>query len=244
MLDYDFDEYYWEPSEADELFEEIKNKLVDSAKSSLKDDMKKLQSENKYLKQRNKELEEKIYAVEQKERSLNYKADHLKREVKKEFYATHVKDVMDEWLDNYQVWYAENIGHEQPKCDKCNDDRQWVLTWPDGTTASKRCECSNLIYNYEPRISEAGCASYHKTKVGESYRKCHVYITRSYEPSKDQADAYECYCDFRINKVFDKFNDDVKKYHEDKRYGEKIGFESKDECQKYCDWLNEKRKEK
>ena len=71
MFDYEY-ECYWEPSEADELFDEIKNKLLESAKSSLKDDMRNLQSENKYLKQRNDELEKKIYEVEQKERSLNY----------------------------------------------------------------------------------------------------------------------------------------------------------------------------
>ena len=36
MSYYDYDELYWEPSEADELFDEIKDKLIDSAKSSLK----------------------------------------------------------------------------------------------------------------------------------------------------------------------------------------------------------------
>ena len=243
MYDYDYDEPYWGPSEADELFDEFKSKLIDSAKSSLKYDMEALRSENASLRKRNKELEDKIYEVEQKERHLDWKANDLKREVEKEFYATHVKDVMDEWLDNYQVWYAESIGHEQPKCDKCNEDRQWVLTWPDGTTTSKKCECSYLTYSYEPRISEANRARYHKTKVKEWGDKCHVYITKSYEPAKAHADAHDCYCEFRIGKIFDEFNDDVKEYSNKIRYGERIGFETKEECQKYCDWLNEKRKE-
>ena len=34
-------------------------------------------------------------------------------------------------------------------------------------------------------------------------------------------------------------NDDVKEYHEAKRYSEKVAFRNKEACQKYCDWLNE-----
>ena len=35
-------------------------------------------------------------------------------------------------------------------------------------------------------------------------------------------------------------NDDVKEYHEAKRYSEKVAFRNKAACQKYCDWLNER----
>lgn len=33
---WDYDEPMWEPSEADELFNEIKSKLIDAAKDSIK----------------------------------------------------------------------------------------------------------------------------------------------------------------------------------------------------------------
>ena len=59
MSYWDYEEPMWEPSEADELFSEIKQKLIDSAKSSLKSDMEYLKNRNEYLEKRNKELEDK-----------------------------------------------------------------------------------------------------------------------------------------------------------------------------------------
>ena len=41
MSYWDYDEPVWEPSEADELFDEMKSKLVEAAKASLKNDMEK-----------------------------------------------------------------------------------------------------------------------------------------------------------------------------------------------------------
>lgn len=244
MSYYDYDEPYWEPSEADELFDEIKDKLIDSAKSSLKNDMDMLRSENTYLKKRNEELEKKIYEVEQKERELDYKEKNLKREVEKEFYAKNVRDVFEEWLNHAEVWYAENIPYDRPKCNLCNENRQWVLEFPDGSIINKYCTCNQKDYVYEPRISQSVWSKFHKTKVKESILgdKCRVYLKSSYEPNKEYADAYDCYCEFRIDRVFETFTDEAIEYHKNKQYGERLAFESKEECQKYCDWLNEERK--
>lgn len=45
----------------------------------------------------------------------------------------------------------------------------------------------------------------------------------------------------KLKKIFDDFTDETKEYHKQKRYGERIAFRSQDACQKYCDWLNEKK---
>lgn len=42
MSYWDYEEPMWEPSEADELFDEIKSKLIGAAKDSLKSDMESL----------------------------------------------------------------------------------------------------------------------------------------------------------------------------------------------------------
>ena len=69
---WDYDESYWEPSEADILFDEIKDKLIDAAKDSLKSDIESLKLRNEYLEKRNQELEKKISKIEQKERQDYY----------------------------------------------------------------------------------------------------------------------------------------------------------------------------
>lgn len=63
---WDYEEPVWEPSEADELFDEMKSKLVEAAKASLKNDMESLKSRNEYLEKRNKELEKKHKKCQEK----------------------------------------------------------------------------------------------------------------------------------------------------------------------------------
>ena len=83
MSYWDYEEPIWEPSEADELFNEIKSKLVDAAKDSLKTDIEYLKSRNEYLEKRNKELEDKAQEVSRKESALEYKTQNLRREVER-----------------------------------------------------------------------------------------------------------------------------------------------------------------
>ena len=236
---WDYDEQMWEPSEADDLFDEIKQKLIDSAKSSLKNDMESLKSRNEYLEKRNKELENKAWAVEQKEQDIEYKSRNLRREVEKEFYKTAIDDLFKDVIEQSQLWFADNKPHEKPKCDKCDKDRNWVLTWPDGTTTSKRCTCSQPDYWYEPEETWIDTLKY-KIKDSNYPSERYYRLNESYQcTGNSRWDDYS-YEDFGIQFVYDKFCDDVIKKHEQLRYGEEIGFKSKEECQKYCDWLNKK----
>lgn len=118
MSYWDYDEPVWEPSEADELFDEMKSKLVEAAKASLKNDMESLKRRNEYLEKRNKELEEKAQEVSRKESDLKYKEQNLRREVEKEFYKTAIEDMFKDALEKSQLWFAYNKPHEKPKCDK------------------------------------------------------------------------------------------------------------------------------
>ena len=90
---WDYEEPVWEPSEADELFDEMKSKLVEAAKDSLKHDIESLKRRNEYLEKRNKELEEKAQEVSRKESDLEFKSRNIRREVEKEFYKTAIDDI-------------------------------------------------------------------------------------------------------------------------------------------------------
>ena len=37
---------------------------------------------------------------------------------------------------------------QQPKCDKCNDNRQYVITLPDGRTITQDCSCKRELVSY------------------------------------------------------------------------------------------------
>lgn len=240
MSYWDYDEPVWEPSEADELFDELKSKLVDAAKASLKNDMESLKRRNEYLEKHNKELEDKAQEVLSKESDLEYKSRNLRREVEKEFYKTAIDDLFKDAIEQSQLWFADNKPHEKPKCDKCDEDRNWVLTWPDGTTTSKRCTCSQPDYWYEPEETWIDTLKY--TVKDSNYQSERYYrLDKSYQYTGDSRWSDYSYSDFRIQFVYDKFCDDVIEKHEQLGYGKKIGFKSKEECQRYCDWLNERK---
>ena len=237
---WDYEEPIWEPSEADELFDEIKSKLIGAAKDSLKNDMEYLKSRNEYLEKRNKELEDKAREVSRKESDLEYKSQNLRREVEREFYKTAIDDIFKDAIEKSQLWFADNKPHEKPKCDKCDENRNWVLTWPDGTTTSKMCTCSQPEYWYEPQETWIDTLRY-RVKDDNSPSERYYRLDKSYQyTSSSRWDDYS-YKNFEIQFVYDKFYDDVIEKKKELTYGKHIGFKSKEECQKYCDWLNERR---
>lgn len=238
MSYWDYDEPMWEPSETDELFDEIKSKLIDAAKNSIKINMEYLKTRNEYLEERVKELEDREQSVKIKEQAVEAKSRNLRREVEKEFYKTAIEDLFKDALEESVLWVAADKPHEKPKCDKCNADREWVLTWPDGTTTKKSCECSNPDYWYEPQETLIKTLKY-KIKDSNYPSERYYRLDRSYQ---DIYGDYSC-SDFGIQFVYDKFCDDVLEKREYLNYGKHIGFKSKEECQKYCDWLNERKDE-
>jgi hypothetical protein len=240
MSYWDYDEPVWEPSEADELFDEMKSKLVEAAKASLKNDMESLKRRNEYLEKRNKELEEKAQEVSRKESDLEFKSRNIRREVEKEFYKTAIDDIFKDAIEQSQLWFADNKPHEKPKCDKCDENRNWVLTWPNGTTTRKKCTCSQPDYWYEPEETWIDTLKY-KIKDSDYQSERYYRLDRSYQYTGDSNWSYCSYSDFGIQFVYDKFCEDVIEKNEQLGYGKSIGFKSKEECQKYCDWLNERK---
>lgn len=237
-MDYwDYEEPEWEPSEADELFDEIKTKLINSAKDSLRHDMESLKEHNEYLSKRVAELEKKEYEVMQKEIDLKYKAENLRSEVEREFYKTAIDNILKDAIEKSQLWFADNKPHTKSKCDKCNADRKWVLVWPNGETISKPCDCASPDYWYEPQETWIDVLTY---KVKDSnYRSERYYALEiTYQNTQESSWDDYSYSKFHIRFIYDTFCDDtIEKY---KEYGwrERIGFKTKEECQKFCDWLN------
>jgi hypothetical protein len=239
---WDYEEPYWEPGESDELFDEMKSKLIDAAKASIKSDMESLKSRNEYLENRNRELEQRERAVDQKERDLGYKADNLRREVEREFYKTAIEDIFKDAIEESTLWFADRKPHTRPKCDLCDEDRKWTHIWPNGEEVHRQCDCATLDYWYEPQESMLAALKY---KVRDSNYPSERYYRLDKSHNVVKSNWYDdySYSDFRIQFVYDQFCDDVITQHKKLGYGARIGFKAKEECQKYCDWLNNKNEE-
>lgn len=236
-------EDFYEPSEGELFFDEMKEKFREILREDVNSELSRLTKENAELRKTVKEYNDKKMEFSRRERDIQYKEDNLRRDVEKEFYNKTMEEVFEHLLEDSEVWYAEHIPHEKPKCNLCNEERELIATYPNGEIVKKQCDCARPIYVYEPIISVNKQIKFHKAYKPRysDHKKC--YFTKNYRPNKDYAEAYDCYSEFRIENIFDEFNDDVKEYHETKRYGEKVAFRNKEACQKYCDWLNEKQKE-
>lgn len=241
MSYYDFEKEYYEPGEEEIFLDELKNKFREILREDVKIELERLKQENEDLRKTVKEYNDMKDKLSSKERELQYKEDNLKREVEKEFYNKTIEEVFAEALEDSEVWYAESVPHEKPKCNLCNEERKLIATYPNGETVSKSCDCANPIYSYEPCISVNKEIEFHKAykPIYSSDKK--VYITKYYRPNKDHVEAYGCYGEFRIENIFDDFTEDVKICHKSKSYSERIAFRNKEACQKYCDWLNSKK---
>ena len=236
----DFDDYY-DPSEGELFFDEMKEKFREILREDVNSELSRLTKENAELRKIVKEYNDKKMELTRRERDIQYKEDNLKRDVEREFYSKTMDEVFEHLLEDSEVWYAEYVPHEKPKCDLCDEERQMIATYPNGEIVKKQCDCAKPTYVYEPVISVNKQIKFHKAYKPRysDHKKC--YFTKNYKPNKDYAEAYDYYSEFRIENIYDEFNDDVKEYHEAKRYGEKVAFRNKEACQKYCDWLNEQK---
>ena len=141
----DYDDYY-EPTLAEEIFEEAKTKLENALK---KEFIEKIQEAEKVLeKQDEKETE-----LRAKENKLNRRERELEskfRDLENEFAKKKLGEFMA-MLQKYlgQTYYkVDNYGELMPKCDVCNDKRRLDVTMPDGSIKTIECSCNKYIYRY------------------------------------------------------------------------------------------------
>jgi len=236
---YDDYENYYEPSEVDCLLDEFKEKCKEHLLPNIKVEIDSLKQENNRLELKNDEYKKRENEITNKERDLKYKEDNLKKEVINEFYKTNIGDVLKQYVEDCEIWFADTENYQNRKCNLCNEERELIATFPNGKTTKTDCACAKILSRYVPSLSIITMIKFYKKDSRyTSDRK--FYITSTYSPdtsSNHYNDDY-AYQEFKIYHVVDEFNEGIIDLHTNKSYGEKLGFRRKEECQKYCDWLN------
>lgn len=157
----EYDDFY-EPSEGEMFFDEMKEKFREILCEDVNSEINRLTKENTELRQKVKEYNDKNLDLSHRENDLQYKMDNYKREVENDFYNKTMEEVFEKLLEDSEVWYAERVPHEKPKCNLCNEERKLVAVYPDGETVTKKCKCSRPTYIYEPVISLNKEIKFHK----------------------------------------------------------------------------------
>lgn len=225
--DYDFDEMYYEPSIADDIFEEAKCKLRDSIKESIKSDLSKLESDNKSLKKENEELKEKLKDIEYRENQLKYEKENYKNDFEKKLMKGKFSEIFKD-LEEHMCYYR--IDREikyKDKCDKCDNNREIHFIAPNGEDMTYSCDCNQYKIVYIPKKCEL--KSIFMTK--DRYDKSKLFnFTAKY-------DYYSDYDEINVSiypkSVITEFKEDLVCDFEHNQL-----FSTKEVCQKYCDELN------
>jgi hypothetical protein len=238
MYEYDdYNEEYYDLTKLDIVMNEYKDKCKNILLQSIQDEMATLRKENIDLKLKNEEYRNRESEIRDKEHNLEYKERDLKRKVKEDFYNETIMDTLNTITEDYIVWYPEIEYYLSEKCNLCNGDRKISAQYPSGEVITKNCLCAKSLKRYIPSISKLKTITINKNNSRyDSDRK--FYISHQREQGEKSYDY--AYGGFSITIIKDKFDDDVKDCHEKKKYDEKIGLRSEEECQKYCDWLNER----
>lgn len=217
-MSYYDDDFYHEPSEFEMQIEEFKQSLLNSVSEDYKRRMEELVEENYQLQQVKKDFDTIKRDFENKKRELEIERNNLKRDVRRERLSELTKDLQ---VIMYKA-YSKRV--KGPKCEKCDENRKIHYTTPSGNDAYENCECDIGKTVYEPK-------EFMRVEFNIRDGMRAWYEINNFD-SRDE------YCRFDSSSQFARAV-----YNKDMSF-EKIDnywtfFKTKEECQLYCDYLNE-----
>ncbi|WP_409297707.1 hypothetical protein V1498_06685 [Peribacillus sp. SCS-26] len=216
-----FDEdFYHEPSEFDQLVDELKESLSQKVKEDFLSEMERLRKENAELQEIKANYKKIQMDFENKERQLEYDRSDLERKVRRERLSQLLKEF------EVELYSVASTSKEQPKCNKCDEKRRIHYKTPLGRETYETCDCAERISTYEPIPIMLSEFSYRNGKASAWYRV-----------KTDRSDEWLSYYEDSISG--DELITDEKQF-EDIGYAYRTLFKNKEIAQKYCDYKNSK----
>ena len=220
-MSYYDEDFYNTPGEFEEKLEELKESLAVSIKVEFMSEMMRLKKENDELQivKRDWVAIQNEYAA--KSRQLEYECDQLEQKVRRERLDSLLADLR---IIRFRVDRELVL---PPKCNKCNDNREIEYLTPLGKKAKERCNCSVGKMIYKPQeylVSEYG--------IDNGGKRLNIWYKRSQFEDSDH-DVFDgilnfCRTIYKTGIEYAGLNP------------RETFFDTREECQSYCDWLNAK----
>ncbi len=222
---YNADDFYDEPTEFEEKLKELKKSLATAIKDKYKSEMERLKSENAQLQRVKRDWVSIQNEYAAKSRQLEYEREKLEQKVRRER--------LDSLLADLRIIRFRAVTERvlPPKCDKCNDKREIEYLTPLGKKAKENCDCSVGKLVYKPQeyvVSEYGTD--HNGKRLQIWYK-HGRFEDSDHDIFDSGLSYFCRTIYKDGMDYEGLN------------SLDTFFDSREDCQTYCDWLNQKMEE-
>lgn len=231
MSYYDYEDYY-EPSEFDEKVEEFKDCLRSSIKEETQKEIERLKKENDSLQEIKRNWDNLVKEYEDKKRELGYKIQECESKA-----ATKRLETLFEETGMNVIMYKPDYNHVYgKKCNKCDDERYIHFSSPSRKDYKEDCECAKTLLKFSPQafyLSEFRRNRYYGEKPMLFWFKRYKdysndYDGYTYDSSNAEKHVYES------NDTFDEL------FETYGQYSSGLFFKTEEDCQRYCDWLNDK----
>lgn len=229
MCNYYEDEFY-EPSEAEAKMQEITDMLKESVKQEIKSELERLREENAELRQYKEKQRENDAELARALRELKAGKEKLERDVKK----ARIRELFGDHI--VSAWVVQRIYSQKPKCNKCNSERKIEFLSPRGKKCKEDCECSECMVSYVPQKTELI-----EFKTSDEWSdvkwRCVYYSAPTiwYDGTEIEDSVH------RLSNVYagEPFSDIGESYR-----ATQTVFLDEAKCREFCDYLNNKEKEK
>lgn len=224
MYDWEDQEFY-EISKYEDEIEALQSAIRRSIRKEVTEEMNRLQEENKKL----QGIKEHFESIKRDYERKKSECDRIIANAEYNARIARFSELMEDhkvmrWKVNWKFAYGA-------KCDKCNNSRRIKITLPSGRVVEDDCKCNTKSRRL---FFPTQCALYEiSDKYGLTgwYKECTSSDGGKYYTISD---GYFTICDGNSKKTMEK----SKRYEEE---GIKNAlYDSKEECQKICDELNEK----
>lgn len=222
---YDDTDFYGEANEFERQVDEFKESLMKGVKAEFLEEMESLRKENSELQDVKKNFESIKRDYKQKENDLDRLQSTLESQVRREHWTKLLKD-------QEVVMYKPISSYEQgEKCNKCDEYRYFHYTSPQGNKTKEPCSCSvrKTVYKpsesvrYEFKISRGEMTAWYKRS---RYSDDSLVIDQDYDGAVSKKVVLDSSVDFSTLDYYTTV------------------FKTEEDCQAYCDYLQEKEDKK
>ncbi|QJT70442.1 hypothetical protein [Microcystis phage MaeS] len=220
-----YEEDFYEPSEFEIMFAQMKDALLNSVKEEYIAEMVAIKKENQELQEIKKNFEALKRDFNNKKRELEMEYQTLKSNVRRERLSQLMKDMQVE------LYSVASKSRKCPKCDKCDENRRLYYKTPSGKDAYESCDCDVSVSEFQPVAAIMNTFSIRDGK-GHAWYKIR---------DEGRHDEYLYHYDDSISGSELVVSEDQFK---EIGYAYRTLFKDKEIAQKFCDYKNKQENEK
>jgi hypothetical protein len=218
-MDYSED-FYQGYGEFDKEIDNFKQSLVKSIRQEFLDEMDSLRKENGELQEIKDNWESLKQSYSIKEHDLMLAKENARSEAR----SAKLADLLES--HKFVMYKVTTEYIKRPKCSHCDDKYQIHFTTPEGRDVSTSCDCAHSDTKYIPGEFVA-----YEFKLDGYRHELYVWYKQIID-NQDEYFKFDTSSDYGgLKNVYKGEEYDTLKYYE-------TFFKDRNDCQKYCDWLN------